>query len=228
MTNGSIFCDKHYEKRESAVRKIIGKQLNQMRNDFEQLDSPVMARLMNAQLNKPLTIDEILSFEPDKRQALLSAILYNDALWRLEAACIMLSIGMINVCYSNLRSCVDNIVGAHIIENLDDEAKNFLKKGEINPLKIEQYIPEQYNDLLKNIKKATGKWGVHCSLDSAFIGLPFGPDTFDKMISKTTTDKPIAINENFDKAAKVCIDIMGKTFIMFMWLMSKGTEYRRK
>ena len=83
MESSRIFCDKYFEKRESIVRTQIGTRLDQMRKDFEQLDSPVMVRLMNAQLNKPLTTEELLSFKPIQRQNILSAVLYNDALWRL-------------------------------------------------------------------------------------------------------------------------------------------------
>lgn len=224
MNTGRIFCDKYFGKREELVRELIGKQLDQVETDFKQLDSPVMSRLMNAQLNKPLTIDELLSFEPSKRQSILSAVLYNDALWRLEAARIMLSIGMLNVCYSNLRSCVDDFVGAHIIENLDDEAISFLKTGEINPTKLKNFIPPEYNRHIIGIKKAMGRWGVHCSLDSARIGLAFGPSTFDKMVSYTKIEKGELLHEDFKKAAESCIEAMGNVFLMFMFLISRGTK----
>jgi len=151
MDTGRIFCDKYFGKREELVRELIGKQLDQMEKEFKQLDSPVMSRLMNAQLSKPLTIDELLSFEPNRRQGILSAVLYNDALWRLEAARIMLSVGMLNVCYSNLRSCLDDFVSAHIIENLDEQAVNFLKTGEINPTKLEAFVPPEYNLLITGV-----------------------------------------------------------------------------
>lgn len=228
MKNGRIFCDNYFEKRESVVREQIGKQLDRLKGDFAQLYSPVMVRLMNAQLDKPLTKDELLSFEPSKRQDILAAVLYNDALWRLEAAYIMLCIGMLNVSYSNLRSCIDDIVGAHIIENLDSEAVNFLKKGEINPTKIEKYIPEEYNILVRTIKETLGKWGVHCSLDSVQLSLAFGPSTFIKMISQTTIPKSEKISKDFKNAADVCIKVMGDVFILFMFLMSKGTKYQRE
>ena len=54
MESSCIFCDKYFEKRESVVRTQIGTRLDQMRKDSEQLYSPVMTRLMNAQLNRPL------------------------------------------------------------------------------------------------------------------------------------------------------------------------------
>jgi hypothetical protein len=226
MGNGGMFCDKYFEKREKVVREQIGKQLDQMKIDFKPLDSLVWIRLMNAQLFKPLTISELLSFEPRKRQGILSAVLYNEALWRLEAARIMLSIGMLNVCYSNLRSCLDDFVGAHIIENLDEEAKNFLNNGKINPIKLENYIPPKYNNFIKDIKKTMGEWGVHCSLDSAQLSILFGPSTFDKMVSETATQKKESLHEDFSDAAEVCIKVMRDVFLMFMFLINKGTKYR--
>jgi len=228
MESSCIFCDKYFEKRESVVRTQIGTRLDQMRKDSEQLYSPVMTRLMNAQLNRPLTIDELLSFEPNQRQSILSAVLYNDALWRFEAAHIMLCLGMLNVSYSNLRSCIDGIVGAHIIENLDSEAVNFLRNGEINPTRIEDFIPAQYNRYIKGTKETLGKWGVHCSLDSAQLGLAFGPSTFFKMISQTKTQKVEPLSEEFKSAADVCLKVTGDIFLVFMFLISKGTKYRKK
>lgn len=228
MDVSRIFCDKYFGKREELVREVIGKQLDQMETDFRQLDSPVMSRLMNANLTKPITTGELLSFEPTKRQKLLSAVLYNDALWRLQAARIMLSIGMLNVCYSNLRSCVDDFVGANVIENLDEEAISFLKMGQINPSKIEDFIPPEYNCNIKDIKSTLGKWGVHCSLDSAQLGLGFGPNTFAKMISETNIQKKEILHEEFKEAAEVCITAMGDVFLMFMFIMSKVTSYRAK
>ncbi|HAV10111.1 MAG TPA: hypothetical protein DCX22_00600 [Dehalococcoidia bacterium] len=224
MENNQIFCDKYFGNREKVVRIRIGKQLDQIEKTFDQLNSPVMARLMNAQLNDPLTINELLSFEPKRRQEVLSAILYDDALWRLQAARIMLCIGMLNVCYSNLRSCLDDVVGAHIIENLDEQAVSFLKTGEINPTKIGSLIPEKYNDYIKAIKDAMGKWGVHCSLDSAQLGIAFGPSTFDKMLSNTKVPREEALSEDFEIAAKVCLKAMNDVFLMFMFLISKGTK----
>ena len=73
-----------------------------------------------------------------------------------------------------------------------------------------------------------GKWGVHCSLDSAQLGLAFGPSTFDKMVSNTTIPKKELLHEDFKKAAEVCIRSMRDVFIMFMFLISKGTRYRSK
>jgi len=227
MADGQLFCDEYFEKREQVVRTQIGAPLDQMRKDFKQLDSPVMTRLMNAQLDKPLTVEELLSFEPSRRQNMLSAVLYNDALWRFQAAYIMLCIGMLNVSYSNLRSCIDDIVGAHIIENLDSEAVKFLKTGKIDPTKIESYIPEKYNSYIKGIKETLGKWGVHCSLDSAQLGLAYGPSTFFKMIAGTKVKREEPLSEDFKGAADVCLKVIGDIFLIFMFVINKGTKYRR-
>ncbi len=228
MTNSQMFCDKYFQKRESIVREQIGERLDQIEKDFAQLYSPVMVRLMNADLSKPLTIDELLSFEPSRRQGIISAILYDDALWRLEAARIMLSIGMLNVCYSNLRSCLETIVTAHIIENLDSEAVKFIQQKEIEPTKITDFIPDDYNKAIVGMKKALSNWGIHCSLNGAQLGLTFGPSTFDKMISGTNAQRKEALSGDFNDVAATCIKAMGDVFLLFMFLMSKGTKYRRK
>ena len=127
MTNGEIFCDKFYQWRERLVREQIGEELDKLKPEIKQLYSPCMSRLMNAQTQKELTLNELLALPPNQRQAIVSTILYNDALWRIEAAYLMLCIGMLNVVYSNLRTCLENVVKAHIVENLDSEAQRLLK-----------------------------------------------------------------------------------------------------
>lgn len=63
MEETHIFRDKYFQNREVVVREQIGKQLDQLEKDFEQLHSPVMVRLMNAKLEKGLTLEALLSFE---------------------------------------------------------------------------------------------------------------------------------------------------------------------
>lgn len=227
MADSQIFCDTYFEKREKIVREQIGKQLDGVKRDISQLYSPCMARLMNAQPQKELTLEELLSLEPSQRQGILSAVLYNDALWRLEAAHLMLCIGMLNVAYSNLRSCLETVVGAHIVENLDTEAIRFLNGEDIEPVKIAEFIPEQYDKAIIGMKRTLGNWGVHCSLSGAQLGIFFGPNTFEKMVSGTTIKKEQLLHTGFKDAASTCLKAMGDVFKMFMFLMSKGIKYRR-
>jgi hypothetical protein len=106
---------------------------------------------------------------------------------------------------------------------------NFLRKREINnPKRIEDFIPAQYNRYIKDAKKTLGKWGVHCTLDSAQLGLAFGPSTFFKMIAGTKVKREEPLREDFKGAADVCLKVMANIFLVFMFLMSKGTKYQRK
>lgn len=227
MENRQIFSDAFYGKREKVIRAQIGKQLDELKKTIGQLYSPCIVRLMNARPNKKLTIEELLSLGPSQRQGILSAVLYNDALWRLEAAYLMLCIGMLNVAYANLRSCLEIVVDAHIIENLDSEAIKFLQKGEIEPTKISSFIPEEYDKHIVQMKKALGNWGVHSSLRSVQLGILFGPNTFDRMVAQTSTEPLQNVNEEFTDAAKTCIQACSDVFLMFIFLVSKGTNYRR-
>ena len=178
-------------------------------------------------IQKEITLEDLLSLDPDSRQAILAAILYNDALWRFESAYLMLTIGMLNVTYSNLRSCLESIVKAHIVENLDSEAIKFLKTGKINPTKISGFIPEEYDNAILKMREAFSDWGIHSHLRAVQLSSLFGPNSFDKMVSATTIKRPQILSDAFTDAATTCIKAMGKVFIMFMWFISKGTEYRR-
>jgi len=227
LRNGQIFCDAFYENREKVVREQIGKHLDGIKKNISQLYSLCLSRLMNAQPQKELTLDEFLSLESGQRQGILSAVLYNDALWRLEAAYLMLCIGMLNVAYSNLRSCLEILVDAHIIENLDSEAIKFLKGEEIEPTKISSFILEEYNTNIAQMKKTLGNWGVHSSLSSVQLGIFCGPNTFDKLVAQTNTKRIQTVHQSFADAAKTCIQAINDVWLIFFYLISKGTKYRR-
>jgi hypothetical protein len=179
-------------------------------------------------IRKEVTLEELLTAESSFRQAVLSAVLYNDAFWRIESAYLMLSIGMLNVTYSNLRSCLESVIKAHIIENIDSEAIKFLKKGKIEPAKISNFIPKEYNDHILRMKEAFSDWGVHSNLRAVQLGVLFGPNTFEKMVSNIASDRPQELNDSFRDAAKSCIKAMNDVFLMFIWIMLKGTTYRSK
>lgn len=227
MTDNQIFCDVYFEKRERIVREQIGEQLDGMKNGISQLYSPCNVRLMNARPQRELTLEELLSLKPSQRQGILTAVLYHDALWRLEAAHLMLCIGMINVAYSNLRSCLETIVDAHIVENLDTEAIRFLKGEDIEPTKIAEFIPEEYDEAIKVMKKTFGNWGIHCSLTGAQLGIFFGPNAFEKMVSGTKIKKDQSLHAEFKDAATTCLKAIGDVFLVFMYVIHKGTKYRR-
>ena len=225
MTETSIFSDVFYQPRETAVRQQIGKQLDGMKKDISQLHSPCLARMMK--IRKQMTSEEVLSADSDTRQSVVSAILYNDAMWRMESAYLMLTLGMLNVVYSNLRSCLESFVKAHIVEYLDTEAIKFLKTGNINPSKISAFVPKEYNDAISSMRETFSDWGTHSHLHAIQLSALFGPNTFDMIVSKINTQRPQALDESFILAAKTCLDSMSKVFIMFMWIMSKGTKYHR-
>lgn len=227
MTDTQIYCDVFYSQRENLIIEQIGDQLDKLQKDMSQLHSPCLARLMNTQTDQDMTAGDLLNLEPSKRQAIVAATMYNDALWRLETAYLMLRIGVLNVVYSNLRSCLEILVSAHIVENIDSEAVRFLNGEKIEPAKVEPFIPEEYSKLIVKMKQKLGDWGVHSGIESIRLGILYGPNTFDKMIVGTKTNRKQSLHPDFPKAATTCIRVIGDVFILFFWLMSKGTRYRR-
>ena len=225
MADTSIYSEPFYQARETSVRQQIGKQLDDMKKNISQLHSPCLTRMMRIQ--KAITLEDLRSVDSTSRQQILAAILYNDAFWRIQAAYLMFTLGMLNVVYSNLRSCLESVVKAHVVENLDSEAIEFLETGEINPAKISDFIPEEYNDAILKMKGVFSDRGIHSHLDAVQLGALFGPSTFDMLVSRTAAQRPQVLDESFTLAAKVCFDAMGQVFLIFMWIMSKGTTYQR-
>jgi len=231
MTKEKIFMDKFYSEREDLIRKHIGPQLDGLREQLKQLYSPCSVRLMNAdqqiKASGELTINDLLDLEPSKRQMIVTATMYHDAFWRLESAYLMLQIGIINVAYSNLRSCLETIIAAHIVENIESESKKFLNRERINQADIAPFISEKYNEDIKQIKEKLSKWGVHSDAESVIIGIYCNPNVFDKMVSETNISKPQIIHQEFVYYAKTCLQAINTIFIIFMFLISKGTTFRR-
>ncbi len=208
-----------------------GAQLDGLREQLKQLYSPCMVRLMNAehqvQAGRELTIGDLLDLEPSKRQMIVTATMYNDALWRLEAAYLMLRIGILNVAYSNLRSCLETIIAAHIVENIESKSVKFLNKERINQAEIAPFIPKKYNDDIKQIKDKLGEWGVHSGVESIMIGIVCNPNTLEKMISENKGSKPQTIQQEFSNYAKTCVQAFNTVYLIFTFLIHKGTTYRR-
>ena len=131
------------------------------------------------------------------------------------------------IAFSNLRSCLEIIVSAHIVENIPAEAEKFLKREKVEPVKIQSFIPMQYNDAIKDIKEKLGAWGVHSHVDSIRLAILCGPSLLDKMIAKTKIEKEQALHDSFIEEAKVCVKAIDSVFTLFIFLITKGTKYRR-
>ena len=231
MTETQIFSDKFYSERDNLVWEHIGAQLGGLREQLKQLYSPCITRLMDAayqtQADRASTIGELLDLEPRKRQMIVTATMYNDALWRLEAAYLMLRIGVLNVAYSNLRSCLETIIVAHIVENIESKSVDFLNNKRINQADIAPFISNKYNDDIKQLKGKLGEWGVHSKVESIMIGIFCNPNTFEKMISENKGSKPQTIQPEFSNYAKMCVRAFNTVSLIFHFLIHKGTTYRR-
>jgi len=226
--NNLIFSDPFYAQREQLIRSQIGPQLDTLKKDMGQFLSACKARLFALRLDRPLTLEELRSCEPAKRQAILSAFLYNDAYWRFEAAYLMLSLGMLNVAYSDLRSCLETAMTGHVIENLDSEAIHFLKTGKLNLSKLSRFVPKEYDEILSQMKDYLSVKGTHSRLASLQLGITYGPNTLEKTLASITLAPPQHLQDDFKDAAPQCLKVSIDVLLMFMFLMSKGTRYQSR
>ena len=160
--------------------------------------------------------------EPRQRQDLLAAIMYNSAFWFFEASYLMLCLGQLNIAYSNLRSCLERSVAAHIIESIEDEACNFLEGDGINLQKLEDIVPSEMNQRVCGLQKILNDWGVHTRISEVLLYSLFGPVTFEKMLSVLKPSSFQAMNQEFMESVDACIEIMGEVFVTAYFLMKKG------
>jgi len=213
--------DTFFGKYESLIREQVGKQLDGFNKLLHDIGNDCLVKLMNVPAGgKVLTVEDLLQGDSKLRRQTVSAILYDDALWRLEAAYLMLSIGLLNIAYANLRESLEALIKAFIVERVDTEAINFLKGKDIDQKLIENYINQEYNRLLKDMKKAFSNWGVHTKFESVQLTSLFGPGRFDKIVAEVPkVNRPLKLRDGFVDAASRCINQAGNLGILFVWLM---------
>ena len=49
-----------------------------------------------------------------------------------------------------------------------------------------------------------------------------GPNTFDRMVSRTKVTRPQSLHDEFKGAAKDCIKVINDVFRVFMFLIRRG------
>jgi len=190
--------------------------------------------MMNIDLSRPnkaspITVDGLISCNSEFRCKTLATLFYNDSLWRLEAAHLMMCTGMLNVAYTNLRTVVDALAAAFIVERCDEEALNFLKKEgyEVNPKLIAEVIKDtEYQSVPLDMKKAYNSLGVHPCFKSLQLSSMFGVNRFEKFLAerKTGKHKELQLPEGFVDAARFCIQQGSNVGILFSWLLNIPSE----
>jgi len=211
-------------KYEILIREQLGKQLDDLYKQLHNIGKKCNIKLMNIPPSeKGITVNDLLQGSSEYRRQTVAAMLYNDALWRLEAAYLMLSIGLINIAYANLRESKEALVIAFIVQRVDTEAINFLEGKEVDKKLIANYINSDYNKRLKDMGDAFGKWGVHTNFESVQLTSLFGPSRFDKMVTESTKiNKVLKLPDGFVDVASTCIERAGYLGLLFSWLMSKS------
>jgi len=228
MESKQMFSTENYfGKYELIIRGEIGKELDDFKQLIGQIENRCTVRIMNINFTRPdkgtpLTIEKLISCDKDYRCKTLSALLYNDALWRLEAAHLMMCVGLLNVAYANLRSSLEFLQTAFIVERCDNEAFRFLENKEVNLKLIEKLlIDPRYSDKLKDLKDSYSVLGVHRYLSSLQLSSLFGASRFDKYVTESTKiKKELQLPEGFIDAAKRCVQQGGQVGILFSWLES--------
>lgn len=227
MADKQMFSTENYfGKYELIVRGEIGKELDDFKHLISQIENKCTVRIMNIDFNRPnrgspISVEDLVSCDSDFRCKTLAALLFNDALWRLEAAHLMMCIGLLNVAYANLRTSLEALLTAFIVERCDEEALRFLRNEKVNPKLAERLINPEYNNVLKAMKDAYGVWGVHTYFESLQLSSLFGASRFDKYVTESTKiQKSLQLPEGFLDAAKRCIQQGGQVGILFSWLES--------
>jgi len=217
-----------FGKYESKVREVSGKELDSLKELIHKIENRCTIRVMNIQFHNPtkyspITVESLKSCKSDSRRKILSALLYNDALWRLEAAYLMMCIGVLNVAYANLRTSLEALLSAYIVERCDNEALSLLGNGRVNQKLAEDFITNsEYSDLLRAMKKAFSDWGVHTNFQSLQISSLFGANRFEKFVaeSKLKVKKEPQLFQGSIDAIGICIKHGTQVGILFSWLES--------
>lgn len=219
--------ENYFGEYEAVIRQEIGDRLDSFKKSIGDLENRCTVRMMNVDYfrpdkGQPITVEGMLKYEKGVRGKVLSAFIYNDALWRLEAAHLMICVGMLNVAYANLRSCIEFMQTAFIVERRDEEAITFLGNREVN-LKLldELLINKEYSNHLKQLKELYTHLGVHRYLSSLQLSSLFGANRFEKFVAESLKKhKTPQLPRGFADAANMCIEHGERVWLMFGWLES--------
>lgn len=126
-----------------------------------------------------------------------------------------------SVAYTNLRTSLDALLTAFIVERCDEEALRFLRNDKVKLNLAEELISTYYNDALKAMKDAYSIWGVHSYFEAVQLSSLFGANRFDKYLTESTKiQRELQLPEGLIDAAKTCIKHGGQTGILFSALES--------
>jgi len=227
MGNKQMFStDNYFGKYELIVREEIGKELDDLKYRISQIQAGCTKRIMNINFKRDnkgsaITVDDLRRCESDLRDKALAALLYNDALWRLEAAHLMMCIGLLNVAYANMRMSLEALLSAYIVERNDEEAQRFLRNEKVNLKLAEELIRPQQNDAIIAMKNAYSVWGVHSYFEALQLSSLFGASRFDKFVVESNIiQKTLQLPKGFIDAEKSCIEQCVRVVILFDWLES--------
>jgi hypothetical protein len=220
--------DTFFGEYESFLRKEIGKGLDGLKKMIHDIEGCCTTRIMNVDMLRPaekgsiVKIEDILEIDSKTRGQIVSCFLYNDALYRLEAAHLMMCIGLFSIAYTNLRTCIEFLQTAFIVERLDEQAKKFLNKSDVDLSVIDKLlINREYSKHLQDLKKLYNDLGVHRSIRAVQLTSIFGPNRFHKYVTESIkTPTPFQLPEGFIDVAKECIWHGERVGIMFSWLES--------
>jgi hypothetical protein len=223
MTSKQIYsADSFYGRFESVVRERLGNELDDLNKLLTDIGNKCLTKLFDLRDDdKRLTAEKLLQGDSRQRCQVLAAILYDDALWRLEAAYLMISLGLLNIAYTNLRASFEELLRAFVVERLDSEATRFLKNQSVDPVRIERLIPPDYNDLIKKTRDAFDDKGVHTSFGSVQMTSIIGPRRSDRIVAEVTkVNRPLVLPDGFVEAASICIKQGGNVGLSFLQLIS--------
>lgn len=227
MGNKQMFStDNYFGKYELIVREGIGKELDDFKYRISGIQAGCTKRIMNINFKRDnkgsaITVDDLRRCESDLRDKALAALLYNDALWRLEAAHLMMCIGLLNVAYANMRMSLEALLSAYIVERSDEEAQRFLRNEKVNLKLAEELIHPQQNDAIIAMKNAYSVWGVHSYFEALQLSSLFGASRFDKFVVESNIiQKTLQLPKGFIDAERRCIEQGVRVVILFDWLES--------
>jgi hypothetical protein len=224
MTSRRIYAeDSLFGLYESLIRQQLGDSLDSLNKLLTDISNDCAVKLINVPSSIfGLTAENLLQVDSKQRRRTVSAFFYDDAVWRLKATYLMLSMGLLNHAYDSLHMSVETFIKAFVVERVDSEARKFLKNEDIDLRKIERLIPPDYNKRLLELKRVLRYSGVHSKFDSIQLTTMYGPSMFNKIVEgarKATV--PPKLPDGFVKAASRCIEYATQMGVIFVFLIHK-------
>ena len=210
--------DSYFDPYERLVRREIGPNLDTIEAILNDISKECETRLLNVpSIESTLTMMYVVTYDSERARKTASAIIYDEALWKLRFCYLMLCVGLLSLAHEHLRTVLDTIMRALVVGKVESEAKKFFENRDIDVSKTKRFIPADYLVQLSDIKRELNDKPYLYQLATLY-----GSARFDQiMAGSKKVNIPPKLPDGFLPVANHVIEQVRKVSLIFMFFMHR-------